>query len=155
MTTCSKCHKDILFVRIQPAGQEERSIPLDAEQVTVTKPGAFIVIENGKAVFKKLSPGQKGYVSHFANCPYAAVFRRKKKIEKVKKEKLRVYMLNDMSGLIKLLSDAKSLTGLKNEWESEDFRIAKRKLSEEDQKTVTDWKDRCKEKFTVSHETLF
>jgi len=155
MNTCSRCNKEIMFVRIRPAGQEERSIPLDPEPVEVTKPGSYIVLNNNIAGFAKLNPGDKGYVSHFATCPFADEYRKKKKKELIKKEKYKPILLQDLAGMMKLIADTKSLIGMKKLWESDEFSAARVKLDDKSRISLIEYKDKLKARFCETQLNAF
>ncbi len=87
VTTCKSCGVPIVWIKTQNG----RSMPCDAAAVDYQenyKGSATIVTDDGRVlrvmVFKNPSPSGlqpiingKGYISHFATCPYANRYRRR------------------------------------------------------------------------------
>jgi hypothetical protein len=70
---CSGCGADVLWVK----SKNDRWMPLELEVKSRAVNGEHLVlfrVENGKAVH---TDGM-GHESHFAHCPYARRFRKKK-----------------------------------------------------------------------------
>ena len=63
VSLCSKCDDEIVWIKYN-----DRPHPVNAKALQV-----FVKKEDGTMGIKK------GYVSHFATCPYAEEFRTKKK----------------------------------------------------------------------------
>ena len=137
-------------MKVQPEGQTERILPFDAEPVIATKPGSYMQIIDNRAKFVKLDPGEKGYVSHFTTCEYAALFRRKNKIDKLAQERMKPILLKDLAGMMKLLSDQKSMVSLKDIWHNDEFREAIKSLNPEETEAIVKHKDDCKLKFVIN-----
>jgi hypothetical protein len=82
MATCRGCGAAIIWIRT-PGG---KSIPCDPEQVLYrSKKGGSIkiVTPNGEVISAELESNSNdadgiGYVSHFATCPEAGRFRKRK-----------------------------------------------------------------------------
>lgn len=87
-TKCRACGAEIMFIK-SVAG---KTIPVNAEQITYEqKAGGSmkIVTPNGEVISGELPVDlQKatgiGYISHFATCPEAESFRKKRKSDRKK-----------------------------------------------------------------------
>lgn len=132
------------MIRSAHTDGESRSIPVDVEQVKVTKAGMHLN-EDGQFVKKEI--GEMAYISHFATCKYADEFR-KKRYSKVKNEKkMTAILLNDLAGMMRILSNAHSLVKLQKVWMSPEYQNAILKLNEFDKNKLTEHKDLLKRKY--------
>lgn len=75
MTTCSSCGANIHWVRMEPSG---KPMPLDE----VPSPRGNVVrtdLKGGARAWKKDDdPALTRWMSHFATCPHAASFRKRR-----------------------------------------------------------------------------
>lgn len=79
MTECKSCKAKIFFMKTETGG----TMPVDAREVTYnpdpTGPTTFLgpggVVERGRL---SVTGNTKGFIPHWATCPFADQFRRKK-----------------------------------------------------------------------------
>jgi hypothetical protein len=87
-TKCRACGAEIMFIK-SVAG---KTIPVNAEQITYEqKAGGSmkVVTPNGEVISGELAGDPQkatgiGYISHFATCPEADSFRKKRKSDRKK-----------------------------------------------------------------------
>jgi hypothetical protein len=81
ISTCRKCGAQILFIRMK----SWKSMPVNTHFVHYKLGGKDkIVLNNGEVVSGTIVSAQEesdgyGYISHFATCEYANMFRKKRK----------------------------------------------------------------------------
>lgn len=77
---CDGCGRAIRFA----VSESGRPMPMEADPVALGTPGGFVLRKQGRDTVAisvgatVVEAGEKVYVSHFASCPQADAFRRKK-----------------------------------------------------------------------------
>ena len=76
MSKCRSCGAEIIWIKMRSG----KAMPCDATPVNYTPDpdGELLVVDkNGNTVRGTRGGDESGYVSHFATCPQAGMFRRK------------------------------------------------------------------------------